>query len=91
MPSTTNTAAASTWTLVKNATGNVTVSINFVGVPVELATTTTSTAPAETIRGHRVTAEGTQVRLVNGERLWQRSAQNTKIGDVPQVVITEGS
>ena len=91
MPATINTSATGSWTLMKSATGNVTISVNFVGVPIELATTTSSTKPAETIRGHRVNSEGTQVRLSNGERLWQRTAQNLPLGGDTQIVSTEGS
>ena len=89
MASTKNQSATGSWTLVSSSAG--TVSINFVGVPLETAVTASGTdAPAETIRGHRVVAEGQTVTISGTERLWVRTAQNTKIGDVPQVIITEG-
>ena len=89
MASTKNQSATGSWTLVSSSAG--TVSINFVGVPLETAVTASGTnAPAETIRGHRVTSDGQTVTISGSERLWVRTAQNIPLGEDGQVVITEG-
>ena len=89
MASTRNQTATASWSLVSSASG--TISINFTGVPLETAVTASGTnAPAETVRGHRITSDGQTVTISGTERLWVRNAQNLKIGDETQVVITEG-
>ena len=88
--STSNSDATAGWTLLRTASSAETVSISFAGVPLEIATTTTSTAPADTVRGHRVTAEGGTASLANNDRLWVRKARNITASETPQVVYTVG-
>ena len=87
---TANSTANGSWTLLRTASGDETWSLGFEGVPVELATTTTSTAPADSLFGHRVLAQGVQVTLENNDRLWARRARNVTIGADPQIVLTGG-
>ena len=88
--STSNVSATNDWSLVRTASSAESVSLSFVGAPIEVATNLSSTAPADTVRGHRVTAEGTVVTLANNERLWVREARNITISETPQVVYTVG-
>lgn len=88
--STSNLSATGSWTLMRTASSAETVSVSFAGAPIELATNSTSTAPADTVRGHRVTAEGTTVSLTNNERLWFRTARNIGIEDDTQGIFTVG-
>ena len=89
MPSTKNQTATSSWSLLSSAAG--TVSINFVGVPLETAVTASGTnAPADSIHGHRVTSDGQTITISGTERVWVRAARNIKIDDDSQIVITEG-
>ena len=88
--STSNVSATGSWTLMRTASSAETVSVSFFGVPIEVATNSISTAPADTVKGHRVTAEGTTVTLTTNERLWFRTARNLQIDEVPQGVFTVG-
>ena len=88
--STSNVSATGNWSLLRTASSAETVSLSFVGPPIEVATNASATAPADTVRGHRVVADGATITLANNERLWVRNARNLTISDTPQVVYTVG-